>query len=1025
MPTEPRYGTARSRRPRPYAWVPLIIVLLTVVALGGGAVTLHYMKGRLIALTGESLALMAAQIADKTDHLLIEREGDALMMANAFAGRTRDVGFMTDYLGWMKANYPVYLWLGVLDTKGRIVAASDPATLGIEVGDQPWLRAMRDVRGVHIGDVAPYELAGGVDAVAFVAPIRGADGTWEGVVATRVHIPSVENVIAGTLQAFALGGGVLERMEYQVLNADGLAFIDSDLLHKGRVNLKEMGLPSVRESRSGMPGYLEERHLRRNVPVLTGYAKTRYRAAGDDLDWTVLVRMDQADVLSPINDVLLKLVTAGAVVVVPLIGLLLWSTARLRREWTQAQEESARARVAEETLRASEAQTRAIVDNALDAVIVMDAEGLIIAWNPQACTMFGWSKDEAMGMSLAEAIIPGEYREAHARGLRRFLDVGEGPILNRRIEVVACYKDGREFPVELSVSPVRQGRTYVFNGFVRDISARKQTERRQRAKLAASLVLSEPKPLHDIGRELLRTVCESGGWNVGVLWQVDRPAGVLRCPKTWYGRSTRDREFAILSERLTMAPGIGLPGRVWLSGEAVWIPDVLQDRNFPRASIAAQAGLHAAVGFPILQGKQVVGVLEFFSEAVQEPDQELLHMMAEIGVQLGASIERQQLGEQLRQAQKMEAVGRLAGGIAHDFNNLLMIINGYSELLQQRLRSDEASSKLAEEVRKAGGRAAALTSQLLAFSRRQVVVSKVLDLRQVVADMESMVRRLIGEDIELCIHAPAEVGRITADPGQIEQVIMNLAVNARDAMPQGGRLMIEIADAPADASRHVVLTVSDTGVGMDDETKAHLFEPFFTTKDRGKGTGLGLAIVYGIVQQCGGTIDVDSVVGYGTTFRLRFPQAQEEASVPAAPAAERRAPDGSETILLVEDEAVIRKLLSASLRERGYRVLEGANGQEALALLQQHRGPLDLVVTDVVLPGLNGRELVDKLLLLYPRTRVLYMSGYADDYVLPRGAVGTGQRFLQKPFTAQTLARKVRDILDHPVDAQPTGGPSR
>ncbi|MBF8259935.1 MAG: PAS domain S-box-containing protein, partial [Actinobacteria bacterium] len=381
--------------------------------------------------------------------------------------------------------------------------------------------------------------------------------------------------------------------------------------------------------------------------------------------------------------------------------------------------------------------------------------------------------------------------------------------------------------------------------------------------------------------------------------------------------------------------------------------------------------------------------------------------------------------EQLRQSQKMEAVGRLAGGVAHDFNNLLTAISGYSDLLLHRLPDYSTLRRDVEEIRKAGDRAAALTRQLLAFSRRQVLQPKVLDLNTVVTNMGQMLRRLIGEDIELSTDLSPSLSRVKADPGQIEQVIVNLAVNARDAMPDGGRITIATADAdlsPAYAAAHpgvrpgphVLLSVADTGHGMSDETQAHLFEPFFTTKERGKGTGLGLATVYGIVQQSGGHLRVHSAADRGSAFLIYLPRV--ETSEVDAQTADRSLlsypSPGTETILLAEDEEVVRRLAREILSGNGYKVLEAGNGREALLLSEAHRGEIHLLLTDVVMPKMSGRELTERIRLQRPDLRILYMSGYTDDAILRHGVLEDGIPFLQKPFTPEELTRKVREVLD-------------
>jgi PAS domain S-box-containing protein len=385
--------------------------------------------------------------------------------------------------------------------------------------------------------------------------------------------------------------------------------------------------------------------------------------------------------------------------------------------------------------------------------------------------------------------------------------------------------------------------------------------------------------------------------------------------------------------------------------------------------------------------------------------------------------EHKRLEEQYRQAQKMEAIGRLAGGVAHDFNNMLTIILGYADVLRGELSQHDPMAEPVGAIEEAARRAAALTRQLLAFSRKQVLHPTLIELAKVVSGMESMLKRLLGEDISLLVKLQPDVAPVRADVAQIEQVIMNLAINARDAMPDGGQLTIETCNAAIDrdyaatqpgmrAGDYAVLAVSDTGHGMDADTKAHVFEPFFTTKEPGKGTGLGLATIYGIVQQSGGFVTVYSEVGLGATFRVYLPRAMEASPLAETGEPTARIEGGSETILLVEDENDVRRLASSMLRRQGYTVLEAASGGEALQLCERHAGPIDLVVTDVVMPQMNGRQMIDRLRIVRPLVKVLFMSGYTDDAIIRHGAVDQGQPFLQKPFTTKALASMVRQILD-------------
>jgi len=379
--------------------------------------------------------------------------------------------------------------------------------------------------------------------------------------------------------------------------------------------------------------------------------------------------------------------------------------------------------------------------------------------------------------------------------------------------------------------------------------------------------------------------------------------------------------------------------------------------------------------------------------------------------------------EELRHSQKMEAVGRLAGGVAHDFNNLLTAIIGYAELIATRTSSNSLAKQNAELIRKAGEQAAALTRQLLAFSRKQILQPKVIDLNALVVEMEKLLRRVIGERFDLQSHPDAENGRVKADPSQLEQVVLNLGVNARDAMPRGGKLIIRTENVTLDRKtapqlsaslvpgNYVMLSVTDTGAGMDEETMSHIFEPFFTTKGPGKGTGLGLATVYGIVRQTGGGISVESEVGKGSTFRIYLPVESAPVEFTRAPLTPVEKSDNFETVLVVEDEEIVRELVCDVLEHQGYNVLCAPDGIEALNLATEFDGEIHLLVTDVIMPHMNGHELAHKLSALRPDMKVLYVSGYSDNDIGDHGVLDPRYELLQKPFTPQTLARKIRDVL--------------
>jgi two-component system cell cycle sensor histidine kinase/response regulator CckA len=1019
--------------PRRYRWLPYLLIATTLFVILAGIGLVRFVEHRFVEATGGELKLAAAEVAEKLDRMLFERQGDALMMARAVSLRISDPKYLSEYLTWMKTTYaPVYLSLAVMDVQGTVVAATEPLLVGRDYSRAASFIAARETRGLDIADIAMQETAeSGVDMVTFTAPILDSQGMFLGVVTSQVGVPFLEEVTTRTIRSLearpVLGGQV----EYQMLTRQGRAFIDSDLLHKGGINLKELRLPSVLLSEAGVPGFIEEEHLRRHVQMVTGYAQTKGFEGFPGLYWSVMVRMDRQDIVAPIHAYFWKAGIAGGVIWIPIMGSLLWATTRLRKEHQQAQQESAWAKAAEAALLQNQERHRAIVDTALDGVITIDSAGIVTDWNAQATAIFGWSREAALGRVLSETIIPERDRQAHEHGIREFLRTGTGAILNRRIEIVARHRDGREFPVELAVSPARIGDAYIFSAFIRDITDRRRDERRLVSQYAVTRVLSEATTLEEAVPKVLQAIGETLEWDLCVFWRVDKATGTLRCLDLWSAPSVLADPFIQDTWQRVLTRGQGLPGGIWASGKSAWVTGVVVGTNVPDGAQARHFGFHGTFGFPIRVGSEIEGVIEFCSRQVPEPDDELLKMLEDIGLKIGQFGERartegvlRETEEQLRQAQRMEAVGRLAGGMAHDFNNLLTVIRGYSELLLGRMGSIYATMKRdTEEIKKAADRAAGLTRQLLAFSRRQFIEAKVINLNALVANMDGMLRRLIGEDIiELSAELDASAGFIKADPGQVEQVIMNLVVNARDAMPKGGRLTIETRNVTIgeevrlDAvgvgpGSYVLLAVRDHGHGMDAETRSHLFEPFFTTKEKGKGTGLGLSTVYGIVKQSGGSVTVESAPGLGATFRIYFPQVEQEE--PEMRAVEVMVPTpGRETILLVEDEPAVRGLVQETLRLHGYTVLVARHGIEALLTSAKYVGRIHLLVTDVVMPQISGPEVAEKILTVRPEIKVLFMSGYPDHPLFDQGSVSRQTGLLQKPFSPSALAQKVREVLD-------------
>ena len=645
-----------------------------------------------------------------------------------------------------------------------------------------------------------------------------------------------------------------------------------------------------------------------------------------------------------------------------------------------ARDVSARAR-AEAALRESEERYRTLVAQSSDAILVLAADGRVTEANPATVMLLGYPIAALVGRAWEELIDPGDL----AANALRFAELRAGRSLLFERELRRA--DGTSVPVELSARMLADGR---FLYVARDITERVYAEA-ERAHLVETLQasqrdLEEAQRIAHVGSWTLDPVTGDATWSTEMyrILGLD-PAG----PPVGFAEIARlfaPESVVRVSQAVARATASGAP----------WHLDL---------EIVRPDGTHGWVASNGIAERSPTGAVMRIRGTMQD------------------ITEQHRLEDQLRQAQRLEAVGQLAGGIAHDFNNLLTAIRGYAELLQRSLPASDANRADAEQILLAADRAASLTRQLLAFGRRQVLQPRVLDPADVVAGVAPMLRRLLGEHIELVTHAAPDGGRVEVDPSQFEQVVVNLAVNARDAMPDGGTLTIETSNVELDADYvavhpevspgpYLALTVSDTGTGMDEATKARIFEPFFTTKEQGKGTGMGLATVYGIVKQSGGSIYVYSEPDRGSSFKIYLPRIEEEVAADAGADAPAAAPTGSETILLVEDNEAVRAFATRVLAQQGYVVIQAAQGVEALALAEAGGDMIDLLLTDVIMPGLQGHELAEQLAARQPGLRVLYISGFTENSVIRHGVVDQGIAFLPKPFTAEALSRAVRQALD-------------
>ena len=655
------------------------------------------------------------------------------------------------------------------------------------------------------------------------------------------------------------------------------------------------------------------------------------------------------------------------------------STAACSEKLGHSQERMSRLERFAHSLVEREAKAKSILESAVDGIVIVSSQGIIESFNPAAEKIFGYAAGEAIGQKV-NILMPEPHRRRHDQYIETYLRTGQKKIIGIGRETMARRKDGSNFPIELSISEVKLPDRSIFTGIIRDITARRQS--------ASALKASEER-------------------------------------------------FRLLVE--TMHDGLAVQDA---QGKIIYVnPRFCEILGYKRDCLVGKL-----VSELMDSSSQIVFQNEISDQQPVEGDLVELNLEKDDGEQVSVRVSAKalydsnsrrkgsfimitdvtqikKLQRQLLHSQKMEAVGRLAGGIAHDFNNLLTVIQGYVDLSLVGLEGKHPLYENLVQINEASKRAESLTRQLLAFSRKQVLQPKVLSLLVTIANLDQMLRRLIGEDISLVTRLDDSTGLIKADEGQIEQVIVNIVVNARDAMPHGGKLIIETRNAKVDEiylgpeaeippGPYVQLNISDTGIGMDREVQSHIFEPFFTTKDVGQGTGLGLSTAYGIVKQSGGEIVVYSEPGQGTRFKIYLPRVDTEAAAPEAKTSVKSPQCSHHTILVVEDDVHVRGLIVEWLRRCGYKVLVAPDGPTALQRYAKGDKAVDLVLTDLVMPKMNGKEFADRFRHAQPGTRVLYMSGYTDDTIVVHGVQEADTPFIQKPFNMDALNIKIQEILE-------------
>jgi len=814
---------------RSYRHLPILILLMTLVILLIGAVALHYVENRLVATTGESLALAAADIADMLDRLLFERYSDIPMMCRARAFQGRDTAAMTEYLDWMRKNYQVYRWLAVVNADGRIIAATNPASVGKDMSRTHLFRVVREQGGVHIQDVEVSEDAGGIPVIGFSGPILDAQEKFRGAVLSQVTLSSVEDVASAAIHTFQVQRGSTGKIEHQIMTRDGDLLVDSMLHQEMQVNLKLMALPSALLSASALPGYIEEQHLRRKVPVVTGYSGTEGYGDFTGLHWGVLVRMDRSDILAPIRTVLQNLALAGALIVLPLLGFLLWTSGRLQAEYLRAREESARAMAAEATLRLRD---RAIAETS-NGILITDPhqrDNPIIYVNPAFERITGYRMDEVLGRNCR--FLQGSDTDPATVAVMR-----QALAEQRDCQVVIrnYRKDGATFWNELTISPVHDGsgRVTHFVGVLVDISARKDAEEAiERLSRQNELILNAAgEGIFGLDLQGKTTFVNPAaarmvGWSVAEL--IGQPMHPILHHTKPDGTPYPEEECPIYASF-----NDSVVHRV--ADEVFWRRD---GTSFPVEYVST----------PIRERGEVVGAVVVFIDTTLRKEEE----------------------ERRMQVEKLAALGQVAAGVAHEINNPLAGIKNTFLLLKDTIAPGHPYSQYVSMIDREIQRISDIVGQMYQLYRPDPAEPHPIDLEAFLRDVSQIMAGLLRQHrLSLTTEITPGLPQVRLPQRDLTQVLCNLIRNAIEASRPASDIRISVTHDEESVS----IAVADRGHGIPAEVLPHIFDPFFTTKmgSTQGGMGLGLSVSRSLVQAMGGRIEVQTAVGRGATFMVVLP----------------------------------------------------------------------------------------------------------------------------------------------------------